>query len=55
MLTLELLIKQWDIKAKHPLSDNLCDVITSCGVAQKHLWLRPCVSALGIPTPFHTW
>ncbi len=26
-------LKQWDIKAKQPLSGNLYDVITLCGVA----------------------
>ncbi len=36
VLTLQSLIKQWDIKAKHPLSGNLYD-INLCGVAYEHL------------------
>ncbi len=32
MLILQSLIKQWDIKAQHPLSGNLYDVITSCAL-----------------------
>ncbi len=38
-------------KAKPPESGDLYDVITNCGEAQEHVWLRPKVEAAGVRIP----